>query len=200
MAENTQALSVVTWNVHQWSDEHDADNFARVLEVLKDLHADIIGLQEVRRDGRFDYTIEHLAKALDMDFAVSESQSHISNIVPPQCEVIFAKKFLQMENRFAFQMKIKMKQERSVCGVSLTFASSKFKVYCTHLDVGSERIRLQQIEHFFGAIDLSEPHILMGDWNALCRTDYSDSEWSQLTELRKKKIDGNCHKLDSMTN
>ena len=78
----------MTYNVHQWEDEKRDPNFTRVVKVLQQLAADVIGLQEVRRDDQFAYTIHHIAKTLDMDFVLAEAGTdsiYSAREEPPRC-------------------------------------------------------------------------------------------------------------------
>jgi len=59
-------------------------------------------------------------------------------------------------------------------------------IYITHLDHVSELSRLQQwkiLQEQF--INREEDHIVMGDFNALNRKDYTDPYWETITDIRK---------------
>jgi endonuclease/exonuclease/phosphatase family metal-dependent hydrolase len=56
----------------------------------------------------------------------------------------------------------------------------------THLDHISEDVRLKQLDTVLRFCqEFRKPHILMGDFNALTREDYTDDEWQELVEERR---------------
>lgn len=47
--ERRDHISLLTFNVHAWGDAKHKANFSRVMEILRVLQPDVIGLNEVRR-------------------------------------------------------------------------------------------------------------------------------------------------------
>lgn len=65
-------------------------------------------------------------------------------------------------------------------------STKMIQVVMTHLDHRSELARMEQLEELFAHIDKEKPHILMGDFNCLNRSDYTEEVWEKLYQIRKK--------------
>jgi endonuclease/exonuclease/phosphatase family metal-dependent hydrolase len=65
-------------------------------------------------------------------------------------------------------------EPRGVIGVTLNHPILKL-VFNTHLDHINENVRMKQLEELFSALEshTNVPHIIMGDFNALSKEDYS---------------------------
>ncbi len=59
------------------------------------------------------------------------------------------------------------------------------RIIVTHLDHKTENQRMKELE-VLQKIMPSEPHILLGDLNSLTRSDYTNTEWQRISEVRAK--------------
>ncbi|GIQ86374.1 PGAP2-interacting protein [Kipferlia bialata] len=67
--------------------------------------------------------------------------------------------------------------------------SGKVWVHCTHLDHVSEDARMVQIKEAVESMPSAHAHdslpaVLVGDFNALLRTDYTDEQWAEIKRIR----------------
>mmetsp|Transcript_53329 Transcript_53329/g.98611 ORF Transcript_53329/g.98611 Transcript_53329/m.98611 type:complete len:360 (-) Transcript_53329:36-1115(-) len=73
---------------------------------------------------------------------------------------------------------------RGMLAATLELAAGTYlTVYCTHLDHISEKQRMVQMTHILQATHRekqAEPHVLVGDLNALRVDDYTPTEWAAL--------------------
>ena len=118
-------------------------------------------------DAEHSHTMDLLSNKLEMDYALAEAKSSLSHLVPNQCDVILANKSLQISEKLEKILAVGFRQKRTLCGctvieTSLNFCMSllylahgviAFRVYCTHLDVGTEEIRMQQLNQIFEALE-----------------------------------------------
>ena len=63
-------------------------------------------------------------------------------------------------------------------------ASHKLYVYSLHLDANSEDIRIHQLTELLAWVQ--EPHVLVGDFNAVHRRHYNDEDWDKIQATRRK--------------
>ncbi|CAL1166593.1 unnamed protein product [Cladocopium goreaui] len=144
--------------------------YGRLRKDLSDLKADIICLNEVKRisvkdpEGNDrDDTLEALAEDLE------------------EMEYFFAHANPGYES---FGNAILVSRKLQVCvAASLEDADKKFAVLATHLDHISEAERLRQAESILShraRLSNGLPHLLVGDLNAMKRSDYSEEEWAAL--------------------
>jgi len=83
-------------------------------------------------------------------------------------------------------LKVQKKQERTLCSGSITIGNKAIRIFCTHLDMAYESVRLKQLDQILPHIDQNIPHLILGDFNALCQSDYSDEDWENLKAVRAK--------------
>lgn len=103
-----------------------------------------------------------------MDYALAEAKSSLSHIVPNQCDVLMVNKTrFQISDKLEKVLAVGFRQKRALCGCTVTETSLNFcmsllpaslmviafRVYCTHLDVGTEEIRMQQLNQIFEALE-----------------------------------------------
>uniref|UniRef100_A0A6B2LFH2 Endonuclease/exonuclease/phosphatase domain-containing protein n=1 Tax=Arcella intermedia TaxID=1963864 RepID=A0A6B2LFH2_9EUKA len=161
-------------------------NFDRVVALLKGIDADLVCLQEVKIESTLHYTVPTLARALSCDYVLSEAGTPLPGILARQCDVVMAKKPLNLREGLDIKLVVKKKQERTLAAGTVTLNGTDVRVYCTHLDVGNESVRMQQLEQILTHIDQEVPHVLLGDFNALSRADYTDQQWEAIVSERAK--------------
>jgi hypothetical protein len=77
------------------------------------------------------------------------------------------------------------KTKKSLFKVVLKKNNTYITIYVTHLNHVSEPKRLQEWKIIQSFIDITENHYILGDFNALTKSDYTDNEWSNIAAVRK---------------
>eukprot|EP01122_Echinamoeba_exundans_P004132 TRINITY_DN14147_c0_g1_i1.p1 TRINITY_DN14147_c0_g1~~TRINITY_DN14147_c0_g1_i1.p1 ORF type:complete len:276 (-),score=17.55 TRINITY_DN14147_c0_g1_i1:546-1373(-) len=180
----------MSYNVHMWADEDGVDNSERVANLIRDHSVDIACLNEVQGG----FTLQHVLSEFrshyvhaDYNFGNSCSVRVASTLrVEKAVDVSFERpenSVYWSEGRSAVRTSIfwpsQPQNEDSTDGV-------RFDVYCTHLDHRTEETRLEQLEALLNKVDFSTPHMICGDFNALCETDYSQEYLAQIAKVRAR--------------
>lgn len=182
-------ITIATYNVHQWVDSNGKDSLDEIISTLKNINADIVGLQEVmfpsivtnsKHKGK--PAIEVVAEELGMKYMkfmkeivhLGEDYGNaLLSKFPMECTC-------QMLGGIAGLIIGDIKIDKNVC----------IRVGVTHLDPANEKLRLQQAKKasqlLFGENKLI-PHIFLGDFNALRRKDYTDREWKNLEMFNEEQ-------------
>ncbi|KAI6695657.1 hypothetical protein NL676_023367 [Syzygium grande] len=145
-----------------------------VVEVLRELDADIVALQDVKAEEEREMKPpSELAAALGMSYAFAESWApEYGNAVLSRWPIKHwkvQKIFDDTDFRNVLKATIEVPQVGDV------------NFQCTHLDHLDENWRMKQI----GAIIQSNdsPHILAGGLNSLDETDYSQERWTDIIKV-----------------
>ncbi|KAL1331580.1 hypothetical protein HN51_048840 [Arachis hypogaea] len=145
-----------------------------VVEVLKEVGADILGLQEVKAEEENGMKpLSDLAKALGMDhFVFAESWApQFGNAVLSKWPI---KRWTSI-NLFDHS------DFRNVLKATIDVPQvGELNFYCTHLDHLDENWRMKQINAIIQSND--EPHILAGGLNSLDESDYSQERWTDIVK------------------
>ena len=202
-------MRVATLNVHGWFSEDGASNAAALCELLTHIQPlDVLGLQEVLPE----YTLEQREGSVLEQVAAAAGLRHIcwhgrmailsrypvhSPVLMHHCQLGGA-----LCATIGSRGKIVVAHERQpwhrlLC-VSVTSSDeAEFVVATCHLDHVSETTRLRQMACVLDAVRLATrgegPHatgtvpkrcVILGDFNALTRTDYTDEQWSEVAGVR----------------
>jgi endonuclease/exonuclease/phosphatase family metal-dependent hydrolase len=161
MTDTPSPLKLVTFNVHGWYDSAFAFNVPRVITILDKLQPDLVGIQEVQGDAEF------LARKLG-----SQWKAFFAPVVGNFGNAVVSK--LNITSMCNYKFEVGEAEPRGMIGVSLEHPVLKL-VLSTHLDHISEDIRLKQLEQLVAVIEphKNTPHIILGDFNALSKDDYS---------------------------
>ncbi|KAK9146784.1 hypothetical protein Sjap_006687 [Stephania japonica] len=143
-----------------------------VLEVLREVDADILALQDVKAEEEKGMKpLSDLAKALGMKYVFAESWApEYGNAVLSKWPIKqwkVQKIFDDTDFRNVLKATIDVPQAGDV-----TF-------YCTHLDHLNENWRMKQVNAIIESSDVG-PHILAGGLNTLDETDYSAERWKDI--------------------
>jgi endonuclease/exonuclease/phosphatase family metal-dependent hydrolase len=192
-------MKIVTYNVHGWLTTNNDNNFHQVTTFLKNIDADIICLQEVDEKRN---TIDSVLICLQSHFqtmfdsCITQASSPIPHIIPYLSDVIVVKSDIgKIQQKFHYLLSYRMKQQRTMSGVIIELLNTKkqIAVFCTHLEQASENVRMEQLKIAIeqnAQKDLDLFHIdsviYAGDFNAVCREDYSQEHWNQLQQIRDK--------------
>jgi endonuclease/exonuclease/phosphatase family metal-dependent hydrolase len=168
-------LTAATYNVHQWVGTDGRYDPFRGLSVLKEMNADIIGLQEVNfpKHIRHRITQETLARELDMRPVIGQTmlREHASygNVLLTNLPIQAVRRHdITMDNH----------EPRGVLDVDLLGPAGLIRVLVTHFGLYARERRRQHalIVRILEQVTPREMTILMGDFN----------EWLPLRFLFRK--------------
>ncbi|CAH1424586.1 unnamed protein product [Lactuca virosa] len=144
-----------------------------VLEVLKELDADILALQDVKAEEEKDMKpLSDLAAALGMNYVFAESWA------PEYGNAVLSKWPIK---RSKVQKIFDDSDFRNVLKATIDVPQTgEVDFHCTLLDHLDEKWRMKQIN---AIIESNErPHILAGGINSLDETDYSPERWTDIVK------------------
>ncbi|RZC80927.1 hypothetical protein C5167_043502 [Papaver somniferum] len=144
-----------------------------ILQVLKEVDADILALQDVKAEEEKGMTpLSDLATALGMKYVFAESWA------PEYGNAVLSKwpiKKWQVKKIFDDS------DFRNVLKVTVDVPNTgEINFHCTHLDHLDENWRMKQINAIMRSSD--GPHILAGGLNSLDETDYSAERWTDIVK------------------
>ncbi|XP_062086374.1 uncharacterized protein LOC133792479 [Humulus lupulus] len=161
-------------SIDQGGDGDDAFRSRRtVLEVLKELDADILALQDVKaEEEKAMKPLSDLASALGMSYVFAESWA------PEYGNAILSKWPIK---HWKVQKIFDDTDFRNVLKATIDVPQvGEINFHCTHLDHLDENWRMKQINAIIQSNN--EPHILVGGLNSLEETDYSQERWSDIVK------------------
>ncbi|KAK2995560.1 hypothetical protein RJ640_014957 [Escallonia rubra] len=144
-----------------------------ILDVLKEVDADILALQDVKAGEEKDMKpLSDLAYALGMNYVFAESWA------PEYGNAILSKWPIK---RWKVHKIFDDEDFRNLLKATIDVPwTGEVNFYCTQLDHLSESWRMKQINKI---IQLSDhPHILAGGLNSLNGTDYSSERWTDIVK------------------
>lgn len=144
-----------------------------VLEVLRELNADILALQDVKAEEEKGMKpLSDLADALGMNYVFAESWA------PEYGNAIMSKWPIKSWN---IQKIFDDSDFRNVLKATIDVPRvGELNFFCTHLDHLDENWRMKQINAIIQSSD--KPHILAGGLNSLDETDYSTERWTEIVK------------------
>lgn len=144
-----------------------------VVEVLRELDADILALQDVKAEEEKSMKpLSDLAAALGMNYVFAESWA------PEYGNAVLSKWPI---NRWKVQKIFDETDFRNVLKSTIDIPQiGEVDFYCTLLDHLDENWRMKQINAIIQSSDV--PHILAGGLNSLDETDYSDERWTDIVK------------------
>jgi len=153
---------VATFNVHMWCDANHMDNYERVRDLVKIHNPDFLCLQEAYRRQSGD-----LAKELNYDHHESWMTCSILSRIPYKLREY-------RNNRKAKFLTAEIEIDDH----------SPLHLTCLHLNHQTEPKRLSEIEfiknHLEPVFQENSSQIWTGDFNALTKEDYLESEWNDI--------------------
>ncbi|XP_022769827.1 uncharacterized protein LOC111313415 [Durio zibethinus] len=144
-----------------------------VLEVLSELDADILALQDVKaEEEKAMKPLSDLAAALAMNYVFAESWA------PEYGNAVLSKWPIK---RWKVQKIFDDTDFRNVLKATIDVpGTGEVDFHCTHLDHLDEKWRMKQINAIIQSND--GPHILAGGLNSLEETDYSTERWTDIVK------------------
>ncbi|KAG7011205.1 hypothetical protein SDJN02_26108, partial [Cucurbita argyrosperma subsp. argyrosperma] len=145
-----------------------------VVEVLRELDADILALQDVKAvEEKGMRPLSDLADALGMKYVFAESWApEYGNAVLSRWPI----------KRWKVEKIFDHTDFRNVLKATIDVGEvGEVNVQCTHLDHLDENWRMKQIKSIIRSTN-DEPHILLGGLNSLDPTDYSQQRWTDIVK------------------
>lgn len=149
------------------------DGSKSIYDVLKELDADILALQDVKAEEEKQMTpLSNLAEALGMYYVFAESWA------PEYGNAIMSKWPIK---KWKVQRIYDDKDFRNVLKATIDVPwVGDLNFYCTQLDHLDENWRMKQINAIIQSSD--HPHILAGGLNSLDASDYSSERWTNIVK------------------
>ncbi|EOA27111.1 hypothetical protein CARUB_v10023211mg [Capsella rubella] len=143
------------------------------LEVLRELDADVLALQDVKADEADQMRpLSDLAAALGMNYVFAESWA------PEYGNAILSKWPITHSNVLRI---FDDTDFRNVLKASIDVpGSGEVEFHCTHLDHLDEEWRMKQVDAIIQSTNV--PHILAGALNSLDESDYSPERWTDIVK------------------
>ncbi|XP_041016993.1 uncharacterized protein LOC121259462 [Juglans microcarpa x Juglans regia] len=148
-----------------------------VLEVLRELDADILALQDVKaEEEKAMKPLSDLAGALGMNYVFAESWA------PEYGNAILSRWPI---SRWKVQKIFDDSDFRNVLKATINVPNmGEVNFNCTLLDNLDENWRMKQVNAIIQSSD--EPHILAGGINSLDETDYSPERWTDIVKYHEE--------------
>ena len=162
--EGTRLITVATYNIHECVGLDGRRSAARIAEVLMELEADIIGLQEVHSMERGDpesRQLEYLAARTGMTAipgaTLFRNEGHYGNALLTRYPVRAIRNL---------ELSVGGREPRAAIDVDLEVHDRRVRILTTHLGLSPAERRVQ-VARLLLEVDKSEggPLILMGDIN-----------------------------------
>ncbi len=177
------SLRLLTYNIHGWKGTDGRIDVARLADVIADSKADIIGLNEVFHPfmptGESRAALDTLANALGMAYAFGVAFTPQFAFAPLAAYGNALLTRLPLLAHAGHHLTpVPGHEQRGLLEARILLPDGRrtLSVYVTHLDHRSETARLTQ----WAAVaqwtvrDRAQPHVVMGDFNALAPTDYAN--------------------------
>jgi endonuclease/exonuclease/phosphatase family metal-dependent hydrolase len=173
-----KALRIMSFNVQLWSDCDKNNNINKVFDTIEIVNPDIICFQEalLGRCVTLNILQRNLKKAGYLYFELCNNYG--INIIASKYEIA-SSSILRLNST------VKINRYAMCC--SFIINNKKIKIVTTHLDLydETEEVRLKQIKQIIE--EYGTDVILVGDFNSLQRSDYSNEYWNDIVNDDKKR-------------
>ncbi|CAJ1969163.1 unnamed protein product [Sphenostylis stenocarpa] len=161
------------WKACSWGGGGTHVSNRTVVEVLKEVGADVLGLQDVKAEEENGMKpLSDLAAALGMNYVFAESWA------PEYGNAVLSKWPIK---RCVSHQIFDHTDFRNVLKATIDVPQvGELNFYCTHLDHLDENWRMKQVNAIIQSSD--EPHILAGGLNSLDESDYSQERWTDIVK------------------
>jgi endonuclease/exonuclease/phosphatase family metal-dependent hydrolase len=184
-------MKIATYNIHGWRTADGAPNLDRIAQLLADIEADIVGLNEVfyprRVTGADKPALAALAARLNMHFVFGPclrwpAQDDLpadayGNALLSRWPIIASAAHHLTPKEAAQQALLAEKEQRGLLEARILLPDERtFTVYVTHLDHTDEEARLVQLRSLrsWTQRDRNRPHVVMGDFNTISPWDVNE--------------------------
>jgi endonuclease/exonuclease/phosphatase family metal-dependent hydrolase len=176
-------MRLVTYNVRQWRGMDGRFSSDRITRILRELNADVVGLQEifdpVRWENREKRPLREAAQALKSAYAFGKNQEvgtgfptgDLGNAALVKGEIVSVRNYWLPK---AVAPDGPEEQQRGLLEIGLVARQFPLTVFITHLDSsrGDHRLRVLQVRRVLEIVTACrDNHMLLGDLNANPGTD-----------------------------
>jgi endonuclease/exonuclease/phosphatase family metal-dependent hydrolase len=190
-------IKIVTYNIHGWRTADGKPNLDGVTDVLRTIDADIIGLNEVYYprvvQGDARPALEALAARLGMHFVFGPClrwpaeknmpADAYGNALLSRWPIIASSAHHLTAKEEDKEGVLEGREQRGLLEGRILLPDERtFTVYVTHLDHTSEAARMVQLRvaRTWLVRDRNRPHLVMGDFNAISRWDWTEEHLAAL--------------------
>lgn len=164
-------IILATYNVSRF----EMKDPSSILKLLEEEKVDICGLQEVPGKLRLDQLLSTQSKYVGI----------FDNLYYGYGNAIIYNKMLFSEKYHKLHIIKRGKSKKGVLEVILENLNNKsIHIYVTHLDHRNEFQRLYELNNLFNIPMIDNLHFLIGDFNSLKRSDYSQQQWDEISQTR----------------
>lgn len=173
-AHPDRPLRIMTFNIHHAAGTDGVLDLSRIARIIRDNHAEVVGLQEVDRHwsdrSEFVDQATALARALRMH-VVYGANLDLAPLDPGQPRRQYGTAILSrypiVDSRNTYLPNAPGKEQRGLLHARVVVRGVGFNVYNTHLQHDSQPLRIEQSAAIRALIGgRSGPSVLMGDLNA----------------------------------
>lgn len=164
-------MRLVTYNVHYWAGLDGKINVRRVIRVLRESRADVIGLNEVLHPLQTPkgavFPLLEVASALGMYWAFGPSfEQRRANAWPGLLGNAVLSRYPIQHVQNILLRPVSWRKPRSVLRVTLDVEGVPLEVFVTHLEHLLAPVRHRQFAQIARVLRATRrPHVLMGDFN-----------------------------------
>ncbi len=181
-------MQIVSFNIRGWRRINNESNLSRLAALLKQVDADIIGLNEVdhplhKEEG---IALEWLAKQLDMTWFFGACLTRSGTPSPGSYGNALLTRTKVHAVETGLFTRLPEKQRRGFIRASLEVENRPLNLVVTHLDHTDERARMLQLEDLLHSVGDSVD-VVIGDFNCIHPRDYDDRP-ETLTRLSQHPI------------
>ncbi|MFN3981118.1 MAG: endonuclease/exonuclease/phosphatase family protein [Caldilinea sp.] len=190
-------IKIVTYNIHGWRTADGKPNLDGVTDVLRAIDADIIGLNEVYYprvvQGDARPALEALAARLGMHFVFGPClrwpaeqdmpADAYGNALLSRWPIIASSAHHLTAKEEDKEGVLEGREQRGLLEGRILLPDGRtFTAYVTHLDHTSETARMVQLRvaRTWLVRDRNRPHLVMGDFNAISRWDWTEDRLAAL--------------------
>jgi endonuclease/exonuclease/phosphatase family metal-dependent hydrolase len=166
-----QSLRIATYNVHKCKGLDRKTNPSRIVEVLRELDADIIALQEVvsiEGGSREEHQARFIAEKLEMDFFLGETRRLRGGSYG---NVLLAR--LPVQRTFNYDLSVRRREPRRCLRADIEINQNTLHIFNVHLGTAFFERRHQARRLVAPEIllnrELNGPRIMLGDFNEWTR-------------------------------
>ena len=177
-------MKLLIYNIRNWQDSQGESNVRRLLEVLREADADVIGLNEVLHphpspDPNLP-ALDYLARKLGMEAAFGPAFQPTNAFHLP--EVMSGNAVLcryPILASAAHHLTPVVNRQRGLLETRIFLPDdTAFTLYVTHLEPKWEDVRVQQVRSALSwtVRDRGKPHVIVGDLNTYHPADFPDKD------------------------
>ena len=175
-------MKILTYNIHHWEGTDGRVDVDRVAQVVHESGADIVALNEVFHPATTETDalplLEAMARHLGMAYVFGETLSYYPEAgFPAPYGNALLTRYAVLSAEAHLTVDLPGREQRGFLRVVLDVGGTvPLAFYVTHLDHRHEDARLAQVKSMLQLVARysDQPHVLVGDFNALAPCDYEE--------------------------